>query len=116
MPNLFECPEGYEINDTKTACVPSPGECVPFPFIIGAVFMSLLVLGSYLKDNQVTKVLTNLICLIGGFEIFIYCFMVGFAIYLEEWLIFLLTLFGLVSLMGCNIMYFVYYKKEIDED
>jgi len=78
--------------------------------------MSLLVLGSYLKDNQVTKVLTNLICLIGGFEIFIYSFMLGFAIYLEEWTIFIFTLFGLVSLVGCNIMYFVYYRKEIDED
>lgn len=80
VPIKFECDEGYEINDAKTACVPSPGSPVPFPFILCAIFVSFLVLGSHLKEKFFTKVYTNLIALIGCFELPMYGLMVGFAV------------------------------------
>lgn len=79
MPIEFECKDGYEINEAQTACVPKPGSPVPFPFILGSVFMSFLVLGSYIKQKFFTKVLTSLIYLIGSFELIMYGLMVGFA-------------------------------------
>ena len=80
MPIQFECKEGYEINDARTACVPSPGSPVPFPFLLLAVFVSFLVLGSHLKEKFFTKVLTNLIALIGAFELVMYLLMVVYAL------------------------------------
>ena len=64
IPNEFECPEGYQINTQRTACVPKPGSAVPFPFLIFSVILSLLVLGSYIKDKFFTKVYSNLIALL----------------------------------------------------
>jgi hypothetical protein len=67
------------INTDKTACVPKPGSPVPFPFILSSVIMSLLVLGSYIKDKFTTKVVTNLVALIGTLEGFMYLLMAIFA-------------------------------------
>ena len=79
IPKLWECKEGYTINAEKTACIPKPGSPVPFPFILSSVILSLLVLGSYIKDKFTTKVLTNVIALIGSLEILMYLLMVIFA-------------------------------------
>lgn len=43
------------------------------------MIMSLLVLGSYIKDKFTTKVITNLVALIGTLEVFMYGLMVIFA-------------------------------------
>ena len=51
IPLTYDCDAGYIINDTRTACVPKPGSPVPFPFILIAIFICFLVLGSYLKDK-----------------------------------------------------------------
>ena len=96
VPIQFECAEGYEINSARTACIPSPGSCVPFPFLLSSIFMCFIVLGSYLKDQFFTKVKTNLIALIGSFEIIMYFMLVIFSA-LHGWtasstIIFLLSL------------------------
>lgn len=59
--------------------MPEPGSAVPFPFLLAAMLLSLLVLGSYLKDKQSTKVYTNLICLIGSLEVIMYVMMAIYA-------------------------------------
>lgn len=84
VPIFFFCEEGYEINDAHTACVPNPDSAVPFPFLLGAIFMSFLVLGSHLKEKFFTRVTTSLIFLIGSFEVVMYGMMVGFAWILDE--------------------------------
>ena len=80
IPTTYDCDEGYVINDAKNACVPAPGSPVPFPFLLIAIFICFLVLGSYLKDKQFTKVRTNLIALIGSLEIILYVMMVLYAL------------------------------------
>jgi hypothetical protein len=67
------------INQQKTACVPQPGSIVPFPFLFLTACLSILVLGSYIKDKFFTKVNTNLIALIGMQEMLIYGLMVCYA-------------------------------------
>lgn len=81
IPIYYECAEGYELNENKSACIPLPGSPVPFPFLIAAVFVSFLVLGSYLKEKFFTKVYTCLIFIIGSFEIVMYVLMVAFSCY-----------------------------------
>ena len=65
IPKQFDCKPGYTINKERSACIPNPGSPVPFPFILASIFLSFLVLGSYIKDKFATKVLTNLIALVG---------------------------------------------------
>lgn len=113
VPIKFECADGYEINDAKTACVPSPGSPVPFPFLLCAIFVSFLVLGSYLKEKFFTKILTNLISLIGMFEIIMYGLMVGYSVATNQWAILACSIVGLVALLMSNIAFVVYYRKEI---
>jgi hypothetical protein len=79
IPILFECPEGYIINQQLTACVPAPGSIVPFPFLFLSACLSILVVGSYIKDKFFTKVKTCLIALLGMQEILIYGLMVCYA-------------------------------------
>lgn len=109
VPIIFECAQGYELNEQNSACVPEPGSPVPFPFLIAAIFVSFLVLGSYLKEKFFTKVYTCLLCIIGGFEIVMYGLMVGFAAAAGEWAICGLCSVGLTSLMISNIAFTVYY-------
>ena len=113
IPIKFDCDPGYIINDAKTACVPEPGSAVPFPFLLLALLICLLVLGSYLKDKQATKVLTNLIALIGSLEIIMYVMMVVYAYALGETVILILVLIGLFGLVAANILFVGYLKQQI---
>lgn len=113
MPIKFECKTGYEINDARTACVPMPGSPVPFPFLLGAIFMSFLVLGSHLKEKFFTRVTTSLIFLIGSFEVVMYGLMVGFAWVQNEWIIMFLSAVGLISLIITNITFTFYYNRDV---
>ena len=79
IPVYFECADGYELNEDLTACIPEPGSPVPFPFLIAAIFVSFLVLGSYLKEKFFTKVYTCVLSIIGSFELIMYLLMVGIA-------------------------------------
>ncbi len=51
VPNTFECKPGYMINDKNTACIPIPGTPVPFPFLLLAISMIIVVSGSFLKEK-----------------------------------------------------------------
>ena len=110
IPIKFDCDPGYIINDAKTACVPEPGSAVPFPFLLLALLICLLVLGSYLKDKPATKVLTNLIALIGSMEIIMYVMMVVYAYSLGETVILIIVLIGLFGLVAANILFVGYLK------
>ena len=72
VPTNIVCASGYEVNEQKTACVPLPGSPIPFPFLITSVFISFLVLGSYLKEKFFTKVYTCLISLFGSLEVMLH--------------------------------------------
>ena len=113
IPIIFECAEGYKLNELNTACVPAPGSPVPFPFLIAAVFVSFLVLGSYLKEKFFTKVYTCLLSIIGSFEIVMYGLMIGFAAAAQEWLIMGLCSVGLISLLIANATFTIYYLREV---
>ena len=75
--------------------------------------MSLIVYGSYLKEKFFTKVYTSLICLIGSFEVLMYVLMVGFSAAAKEWLVFTLSSIGLASLIVSNVIFSVYFKREV---
>jgi len=77
------------------------------------VFVSFLVLGSYLKEKFFTKVYTCLICIIGSFEIVMYSLMVAFSVYNKEWAIAILSLIGLISLIISNVVFTIYYNREV---
>jgi hypothetical protein len=109
----FECAGGYELNEDNSACVPEPGSPVPFPFLIATIFVSFLVLGSYLKEKFFTKVYTCLIAIIGSFEIIMYSLMVGFSAYNSEWFICVLCSLGLIFLLTSNIAFTIYYQRDI---
>jgi len=113
IPILFECAEGYDLNEDKTACVPEPGSPIPFPFLIASIFVSFLVLGSYLKEKFFTKVYTCLLSIIGSFEVIMYSLMVGFSISTGEYAIAALCLVGLTALLVSNIAFTVYYQRDI---
>lgn len=113
VPIIFECTKGYLLNEQNTACVPKPGSPVPFPFLIAAVFVSFLVLGSYLKEKFFTKVYSCLICIIGAFEIVMYGLMVGFAASLGEWAVCGFAIVGLICLIVTNIAFSYYYQRDI---
>jgi hypothetical protein len=66
-----------------------------------------------LKEKFFTKVLTNLISLIGMFEIVMYSLMVGYSISMDKWAIMVCSIVGLVALIMSNIAFMVYYRKEI---
>ena len=107
----FDCQPGYTINDQKTACVPEPGSAVPFPFLLSAMLLCLLVLGSYLKDKHFTKVISNLIALIGSLEIIMYLMMIIHSYALEEYGALALCLIGFLSLIATNILFTAYYRQ-----
>lgn len=113
IPVKFDCDPGYMINKEKNACVPEPGSLVPFPFILSSILLSFLVLGSYLKDTSSTKVMTNLIALIGGLELIMYLMMVAYAYILGEVLILIFVLIGLLGLLATNILFTSYFKSRI---
>ena len=79
IPTVFDCKPGYTINSDHSACIPKPGSPVPFPFILASIILSLLVFGSYIKDKFTTKVITNLVSLIGTLEGLMYILMIIFA-------------------------------------
>lgn len=116
IPNDFECPPGYMINQQLTACVPAPGSIVPFPFLFLSVCLSILVLGSYIKDKFFTKINTNLIALIGMQELLIYGLIFCYAAYMKLWGPFVLSGISLVMLITSNVVFYVYYKREILND
>jgi uncharacterized membrane protein len=101
------------INAKRTACVPAPGSPVPFPFLIFSLILCLLVLGSYIKDKYFTKVYSNLIALLSFQEMLIYLIMMAYAGANAIWGAFVLSLIAIVMLMTANIMFYLYYKKEI---
>jgi hypothetical protein len=101
------------INKEQTACIPEPGSAVPFPFILSAMLLCLLVLGSYLKDKHFTKVTTNLIALIGALEIIMYLMMIGFAYVLGEVLIMIFATIGFLGLIATNILFLAYFRQQI---
>lgn len=113
VPIIKECASGYDLNEENTACVPEPGSPLPFPFLIAALFLSLLVLGSYLKEKFFTKVLTCLVCFIGILEFPIYFLMVCYSVREEEWAAFTFSLIGLFALLFINGYFLYFYKKEI---
>lgn len=109
VPIPFECAAGFELNENNSACIPLPGSPIPFPFLIASIFVSFLVLGSYLKEKFFTKVYTCLLCIIGSFEIIMYTLMVAFAITTGESAIAGLSAVGLVTLIITNIAFTIYY-------
>ena len=111
IPKKFDCDPGYTINDAKTACVPEPGSAVPFPFLLLSLLLCLLVLGSYLKDKQETKVFTNLISLIGSLEVIMYVMMAVYSYLLEEYLILMFVTIGIIGLLAANIIFVSYYRQ-----
>lgn len=111
IPKNFDCKPGYTINKERSACIPNPGSPVPFPFILASIFLSFLVLGSYIKDKFATKVLTNLIALVGCFEIVMYSLMVIFAYTQSQWVIMLITIAGIIGLVVANIIWVCWYKQ-----
>ena len=113
IPLTYDCDPGYIINDARNACVPEPGSPVPFPFILVAIFICFLVLGSYLKDKFYTKIVTNLICLIGCLEVVMYVMMIIYAFIMDEWLILICCACGLGGLLVTNTIFLIYYKQEI---
>lgn len=113
IPITFDCQPGYMINAEETACIPEPGSAVPFPFILSAMLLCLLVLGSYLKDKHFTKVTTNLIALIGALEIVMYLMMIGFAYALDEPLIMIFAGIGFLGLIATNILFLAYFRQQI---
>ena len=90
--------------------MPEPGSPVPFPFILVAIFICFLVLGSYLKDKFYTKVVTNLICLIGCLEVVMYVMMILYALIMNEWWIMIFCACGLGGLLVTNIIFILYYR------
>lgn len=113
IPELFECAEGYELNEQRSACVPLPGSPIPFPFLIATIFVSFLVMGSYLKEKFFTKVYTCLIAIIGAFEMPMYGLMVAFAIIDGEWIIAAICAIGFIALIISNVAFTIYYKRDI---
>ena len=77
------------------------------------MLLCLLVLGSYLKDKHFTKVITNLIALIGSLEILMYLMMVIYAYALDEIGAMVLSLIGFCSLLAANILFTAYYRQQI---
>ena len=111
IPNSFECKAGYMINHQRTACIPKPGFPIPFPFLILAVCLGLLVMGSYLKDKFLTRILTNLIALVGSLEMLIYILMVCYAGALMQWAAFILSLVAVLTLLTANITFYLLFKR-----
>jgi len=109
VPILFECADGYELNEDNSACVPEPGSPIPFPFLIASIFVSFLVLGSYLKEKFFTKVYTCLIAIIGSFEILMYGMMVVYAVIEQEWAICAFAGAGFIFLVLANVAFTIYY-------
>lgn len=73
-------------------------------------------MGSYLKDKFLTKVLTNLIALIGSLEILIYILMVCYAGALLQWAAFILSLISVLMLMTSNIAFYLVFKRQVIQD
>lgn len=113
IPILKECVKGYELNQDLTACVPVPGSPVPFPFLIAAVFVSFLVLGSYLKEKFFTKLYTCLLAIIGSFEIIMYALMVILSGYAGEGAICGLSTIGFICLLVSNSVFLILYQREM---
>lgn len=113
IPLNYDCAEGYIINDQKTACVPKPGSALPFPFLLTSVLFGFLVFGSYLKEKHQTKVVSNLIALIGCLEVLMYGMMCAYALALDEGVIFAFVLIGLIGLFASNIFFVVYYRSKV---
>ena len=113
VPQTFDCPEGYQINDARTACIPSPGSPIPFPFLLTSSLLGLLVVGSYLKEKFETKVVTNLICLVGALEGPMYLHMAILAFALDKTWILVASSIGLVFLVLTNMVFVCYYRQEI---
>ena len=89
--------------------MPVPGSPIPFPFLIASIFVSFLVLGSYLKEKFFTKVYTCLISIIGAFEMVMYALIVGLSYNSEEYAIAALSAVGLVALAISNVAFTFYY-------
>lgn len=75
--------------------------------------MSLLVLGSYIKDKFTTKVITNLVALIGTLEVFMYGLMVIFAYIQSQWLIMFVTIGGMIGLFISNAIWVCWYRQQV---
>lgn len=90
-----------------------PGAPVPFPFLIAAVFVSFLVLGSHIKEKFYTKVYTCLIAIIGSFELVMYILIVAFSYHMGEWAIAVLASVGTSALLTANVLFVVYYQRDI---
>lgn len=89
---------------------------MPFPFLFLSACLSVLVLGSYIKDKFFTKVKTCLIALIGMQEILIYGLMVCYAGATEKWGPFILSAIGFTMLIAANIIFYLLYRREIVAD
>ena len=76
------------------------------------MLLCLLVLGSYLKDKHFTKVISNLIALIGSLEIIMYLIMIIHSYALEEYGAMALCLIGFLSLIATNILFTAYYRQQ----
>ena len=83
---------------------------MPFPFLLLAMLICLLVLGSYMKDKQETKVYTNLISLIGALEIIMYVMMAVYSYIQDEYLILMFLGIGMLGLLATNILFVAYYR------
>lgn len=86
---------------------------MPFPFLFLSLCLSLLVLGSYIKDKFFTKVPTNLIALIGSQELLIYILMVCYSGAMSLWIPFALSLVAVLALITANIWFYLMYKKDV---
>lgn len=91
--------------------MPKPGSAVPFPFLLAAMLLCLLVLGSYLKDKAYTKVITNIIALVGSLELAMYLLMVFYSYALDEIGAMVLSLIGFFALLATNILFTAYYRQ-----
>lgn len=109
MPIPFECATGFELNENNSACIPLPGSPIPFPFLIASIFVSFLVLGSYLKEKFFTKVYTCMLSIIGSFEVIMYSLMIAYAIAADQKAIAGLSAVGFVTLLISNITFTIYY-------
>lgn len=86
---------------------------MPFPFLLASVFLSLLILGSYFKEREFTKVITCLAGLIACFELPMYALIVGFALSEGLYLVMVLAMVGLVFLIAANVSFAFRYRKTL---
>lgn len=109
------CKDGFTLNKAKDRCIPGPGTYVPFPLCFACLFLTLIILVSWVKYKQ-TLISSNVIAAMSMVKTIGLLMQIILAYEMGVYSTFGLSLTAAFFLYGSNLFFSALFLKNVSND